>query len=169
MVEWFWPASCRAGFANAMTSVSSQKGRAWTHAKRSTVSQKGIEMTPLYGFGDKAVRKKTINVIALYVAKIKIIGPQLAKRRKWSKPLFLSAMRGWIISDTPAISNELGKTLFLWYLYLVGGRSVVNHQLHIWCKNVVIPVACLHQGARRAVTISSLLYDDLPLFKVQVF
>ena len=45
-------------------------------------------MTPLYGFGDKAVRKKTTKVIALYVAEIKIIGPHLAKRRKWSKPLF---------------------------------------------------------------------------------
>ena len=28
---------------------------------------------------------------------------------------------------------------------------------------MVIPVACLHWGARRALTIPSLLYDDLPL------
>ena len=58
MVEWFWPASWRTGFANAMTSVSSQKGRASIHAKRSTVSQIGNKMIPLNGFSGLAGRKQ---------------------------------------------------------------------------------------------------------------
>lgn len=46
--------SCRAVVANAMTSVSSQKGRVAIHAKRSTVSQIGNKMIPLYGFSGLA-------------------------------------------------------------------------------------------------------------------
>ena len=57
---------------------------------------------------------KTTHVIALYVAETKIIGQRLAKHKRWSKPYSVSEMRGLIISDTPAISKELGKILLLW-------------------------------------------------------
>jgi len=53
-------------------------------------------------------------VIARYVAEIKIIGPHLANTENGQSPYSVSAMRGLIIRDTPAISKQLGKILLLW-------------------------------------------------------
>ena len=55
MVKSFWTASWRTGCTNAITYVSS-RGRAWIHAERSTVSQIGNRMIPLYGFSGLAGR-----------------------------------------------------------------------------------------------------------------
>ena len=65
-------------------------------------------MTPLYGFGDKAVRKKDYKSDCSLCGGNQNNWTTLSKTQKMVKAL-TCAMRGLIISDTPATSKEKAK------------------------------------------------------------